>query len=224
LLQAKRIPTLVFLDLDGVMFYENEVFVEINNAFFGVKITLEEYNADWYLTQWRKPQETEAEFYEKIGHATNGWYKFANDMQAFRKMPAMPSAKEEIVRLQTLGLRFAIITARHKITQKDTIFSLEKKFSGVKFSPILFKEDYELQYATKGQAVSAMGGKLLVDDHPDNTRSAYESGVMGLLLGNRFCASDVAASPDTVYRADDWIQAGQVIESLLLGTGAKTLV
>lgn len=112
--------------------------------------------------------------------------------------------------LDTLKTDFdvVLVTARNGLFAENTTMwlrsHLPELFHDVMFAGNTFDGR---EYRTKGEICAELGALLIVDDHPDNIRSAAAVGVDGILFGERpWTLEAVDAIPDNVVHHKNWKQ------------------
>ena len=211
---------IVCLDLDQTLISFIPSFLKVNNVFFGVEITEDEYSEHWGETRW-KSRYSDEEWEKKNGRE---WAKHVVEIGLYRDLPAMPGAKEALMKLAGLEARLMVLTSRRIEFMEDTKFCLAKLFPEIEFERLFVTGAYDghevssARHAiTKGAMAAELGVSVLVDDQPKHALSAVECGVSAILFGRDAEAMGVDADEKRgLYRAMDWSEATSILERILM--------
>ncbi len=105
-----------------------------------------------------------------------------------------------------------LVTARNGISEPETRRWLQHHFSGL-FDEVIFAGNAHdgRPHRSKGEICKELGAVLLIDDHPNNILSATQSGIDGILFGEKVWTVMDTLPASAVRHCKDWTQTERYI-------------
>lgn len=192
---------IIAIDVDDVLAFHAEAFVEFSNQQWGTGLVVDDYDDDWAKV-WRLDRETDEGIAEIERRAACFFDVCFADMGANRAALAA---------LSDLSKRFdlIVVTARRLHTKADTHAWIHRHFPGIflddniHYAGIWETVDPSSLHKTKKDILIAKRASYLIDDQPKHCNAAAESGMKALLFGD-YAWNQSNEIRDGVVRVRDW--------------------
>jgi 5'(3')-deoxyribonucleotidase len=189
---------IIAVDVDDVLAYHAEAFLEWSNNKYGTNLTIEDYTDHWselWSITHEQSEERAIIFHKERQH---------------RHFKPNEDALDVLLHLKKM-YDLVIVTARRQEVVKDSKEWLKKYypniFTDVRFVPI-WEEDRK---ATKAAICNELGASFLIDDMPRHCNLAAEEGITALLFGN-FRWNRHEKLSDGVIKVKNWAEIKQFFD------------
>lgn len=188
--------SIVAVDIDDVLAAEAEYIIDYSNRHWGYNLTIDDYREDWLFWQ--------------LDYADPEFEKRATELHqpdALRAYRVIPGAYDVLEKLKNNHDLIAV-TSRRKNIEEATRSWLDEYFSGI-FSDVIFTGFYDdptregRHLLSKGDLLSELGVKYLIDDQPKHCSGAASYGIDAVMFGD-YAENRAVDVPDRVTRCHDW--------------------
>lgn len=193
----------IAVDIDDVLAFSAEGFVEFSNERWGTHLKVTDYHEHW-AAMWQVS-------IEEVQKRTHEWY----NESLVRTYAPKDRAKEVLTEL-VKHYKLVVATARAIDLQKDTIDWVNSHYEGI-FSEIHHAGIWDSitmagYQATKTELCKKINADYLVDDQLKHCLAANEAGIKTILFGDYTWNKDQNL-PKTIYRAKNWDEVGSYFEA-----------
>ncbi len=193
----------IVIDIDDVLADHARAFADYSNEKFGMNIVPDDYQEEWRHVWKFDLDETikRAEEYHQSDHL------------AF--CATIGGAQDALKKLKE-RFRLIALTSRRNSISDLTREWIKQHYPDI-FDDIIFAGFFDTITEqsitkTKGEIAKNIGADYIIDDQPKHVLSAVSLGMSGILFGN-YGWNKIDTLPDTVLRANDWLEVLQYFES-----------
>ncbi len=185
----------IAIDIDDVLADYALGFIEFSNAHWDTHLTIDDYDEHW-ANVWKVDM---AEVRRR-----------ADLIHEKRLVKSLTHKSEALPVLEKLSQRFdlVVVTSRRVQNKEDTLAWLELHYPMLSTQNVTFSGFFDTIndtsiHLTKGNIISSVGARYMIDDQPKHCLSAAECGIEALLFGN-YKWNQLADLPANVTRVHDW--------------------